>query len=434
LRTTAAAAIVRKDLLMFFNDRRAVIMGFVAPIAIASFFGFIFSGDRDREASRVPIRFIDGDGSAISTAIARGLAGDKTLAMEAGTLEEAREAVRKGRTTVAIVVPAGFGDAAGQAFFGGGPKPQLELLYDPSHAIELAMVRGVLTQHVMQEVSAEMFGGDQGRQLTRRSLEQMQGAGAPADAEGKALADMLASVNRWYERAPASPLPGASPGPPRGLTMPYEVREQAVTAQAGIAYNGFAHSFAGMGVQFLLFACIDLAIGMLTERQMGLWKRLRAAPISRLVLLGAKATSGAIISLLSLGMTFAFGMAVFGIRVQGSWPGFLAVCVATALMASAFGLLIAALGKTPQATRGVAILAVLLMVMLGGAWVPAFVFPAWLQKVTLVIPARWAVDGLDATTWRGVDFMGVLPAVGVLLGFAVLFGALAAARFRWDEA
>ena len=103
---------------------------------------------------------------------------------------------------------------------------------------------------------------------------------------------------------------------------------------------------------------------------------------------------------------------------RSSWPGFLAVCVATALMASTFGLLIAALGRTPQATRGVAILAVLLMVMLGGAWVPSFVFPGWLQKVTLVIPARWAVDGLDAATWRGVDFIGVLPAVGVLLAFA----------------
>jgi ABC-2 type transport system permease protein len=173
---------------------------------------------------------------------------------------------------------------------------------------------------------------------------------------------------------------------------------------------------------------------MLTERQLGLWKRLRAAPISRVVLLGAKAISGATIALLSLGVTFAFGMAVFGIRVEGSWPGFLAVCVATALMASSFGLLIAALGRTPQATRGVAILAVLLMVMLGGAWVPSLVFPAWLQKITLVIPARWAVDGLDATTWRGVDFMGVLPAIAVLLGFAAVFGALAVARFRWDEA
>jgi len=81
----------------------------------------------------------------------------------------------------------------------------------------------------------------------------------------------------------------------------------------------------------------------------------------------------------------------------------------------------------------VAILAVLLMVMLGGAWVPSFLFPAWLQRVTLVIPARWAVDGLDATTWRGASLVATLPTIGALLAFAALFGALAVARFRWEE-
>ena len=50
------------------------------------------------------------------------------------------------------------------------------------------------------------------------------------------------------------------------------------------------------------------------------------------------------------------------------------------------------------------------------------------------MPARWAVDGLDATTWRGVDFMGALPTIVVLLAFAALFASLAVARFRWEEA
>ena len=37
-------AMIRKDLQLFLTDRRAVIMGLVAPVAIASFFGSIFSG------------------------------------------------------------------------------------------------------------------------------------------------------------------------------------------------------------------------------------------------------------------------------------------------------------------------------------------------------------------------------------------------------
>jgi ABC-2 type transport system permease protein len=75
-----------------------------------------------------------------------------------------------------------------------------------------------------------------------------------------------------------------------------------------------------------------------------------------------------------------------------------------------------------------------MMVMLGGAWVPAFVFPAWMQQVTLVVPVRWAVDGMDAMTWRGIGVIGALAPTLVLLGFAALFATIATMRFRWEEA
>ncbi len=103
-------------------------------------------------------------------------------------------------------------------------------------------------------------------------------------------------------------------------------------------------------------------------------------------------------------------------------------------MASSFGLLLAALGKTPGAARGTSMLAVLLLAMLGGGWVPAFVFPEWLRTVTLVLPTRWAIDGLDAVTWRGAGFVaGALSAAAVLLGYAALFLLIPRLRFRWTD-
>ena len=98
-----------------------------------------------------------------------------------------------------------------------------------------------------------------------------------------------------------------------------------------------------------------------------------------------------------------------------------------------FGLLIAALGKTPEATRGLAILATLLLVMLGGAWVPSFIFPQWLQTASLFVPTRWAIDGLDAMTWRGLGLGAAVLPVLAMLGFTAVFGALAIARFGWEE-
>jgi ABC-2 type transport system permease protein len=95
--------------------------------------------------------------------------------------------------------------------------------------------------------------------------------------------------------------------------------------------------------------------------------------------------------------------------------------------------MVAALGRTPEATRGLAILATLLMVMLGGAWVPSFIFPPWLQTVSMWMPTHWAVDGLDAMTWRGLPLQAALLPVAAMLGFTLLFSVVALARFQWEE-
>jgi ABC-2 type transport system permease protein len=425
----ALIALVRKDLLLLFSDRRAVILTFALPIAIASFFGSIFggSGNDSTAPARIPIAFVDRDGSAISKGILAGLLAERSVAVSTPSLEEARAAVQTGDVAVAVIVPRGFGDAAGRAFLMQGSRPQVELLFDPSRSGELAMVRGMLTGQAIEAVGAEVFGGAQGRAIVDETLGQLDTTGVPPEMQS-ALRNYLQSVQQLNQQSEAL-------GGGVGITVPFGVKEDAVIAGGiGAQYNGYAHSFAGMGIQFLLFAAIELGIGILLERELGIWKRFRSAPLSRFTLLAARAASGTIITLLTLVVSFAFAMIVFGVRIHGSVIGFAAIAVACSIMAATFGLLVAALGRTPAATRRVATFAVLVMVMLGGAWVPSFIFPAWLQQITVVIPARWAVDGLDAMTWRGLGIDAAIVPTLVLLGFSVLFAAITVARFRWEEA
>ena len=424
------AAMVRKDLQLFFSDRRAVIMSFAVPIAIASFFGSIFAGPgNNAEPARIAVAVTDLDGSAISAGIVAGLEGDRNLRVSKRTESEARDAVKRGRTSVAIVMRMGFGEAAGRAFFGNREKPPLDVIFDPSHSTELAMVRGILTEHVMQTVSREMFNGAEGRRYVERTLPQIEGSDMPDDQK-RVLLQLLRSVLTLNLQGDGSAA-GQTRAP--GLTLPYTVREEAMTAGSNIAYNGYAHSFAGMGIQFLLFAAANLGVEVLLERQRGLWKRLRSAPVSRLLLLAGKTVSGTIIALMTLLVSFGFAMIVFKVRISGSVVGFFAVSIACSVMAATFGLVVAALGKTPASARGVTTLAVLMMVMLGGAWVPTFVFPAWLQQLTVIVPARWAVDGLDAMTWRGLGIDSAVVPTLMLLLFAAAFAGVALTRFRWDE-
>jgi ABC-2 type transport system permease protein len=290
------------------------------------------------------------------------------------------------------------------------------VLFDPSHSVEASMVKGLLTGQVMQAVSRTGFKPE----TARRSME----SAAMAAGDKAALGRLLDSVEAFQTR------PGSSGG--GGLTVPFAMTDEAVTAGTGVAYNGYAHSFGGMAIQFMLFMGIDVGIGMLLLRQRGLWRRFRAAPLSKSVLLGSRAASAMVVGMLILGVVFGFAFVAFDVRISGSVVGFIGVCAAFSLMTAAYGMLIAAIGKTPEAARGLATLATLLMVMLSGAWVPSFLFPQWMQAVTKAVPARWAMDGLDAMTWRGLGVEEAVLPILVLLGSAVLFGGVAVWRFRWE--
>ncbi len=421
----AFIALVRKDLQQFLGNRKALLMSVVAPIVIAAFFGSLF-GSGGSKPSAVPIAVTDLDQSPMSKAIVTALKADTALAVAELGADEALALVKTGKRRVAVVLPKGLGQQAPRAMFGGAPKPEITLHHDPSQAIALQLVRGLLTQHVMQTVSQSAFSGNSNTMADLREQALRSEQLSP-----QSRTDLLAlfdSVGRLQAASPA-----ASGANALSFTAPFTTRELEASARAELRYNGYAHSFAGMGVQFILMMSVDFGVALLLMRRMDLWKRLRAAPLSRATLLGSRLVSGALIALFVFTAIYAVAFVAFGVRVEGSWLGFIAVLIAFALLTTSFGLLIASLGGTPEATRGLAILATLFMVMLGGAWVPSFLFPAWLQTVSLAVPARWAVDGLDAMTWRGLPFTDALAPVGVMLAFTAAFTAIAIARFRWQE-
>jgi len=389
---TAFLALVHTDLLLYLHNRRALLMSLVAPILIGAFFGSLFN-QREAQVQQVPVAVVDLDGSALSAQVLAALRADAALKLSTPDAATALDGVRRGSLRAVVTVPAGFGAQAVAALQGRADKPQLALAHDPSQNVVLPLLRGLLAQHVSQAVAQTAFGG----------------------------------------AAPGSD--GSAPRRGPEFSMPFTLQETSALVQkrAGDGYDSYAHAFAGMGVQFVLLMAVDTGIALLLMRRTGLWQRLRAAPLSRLQLLGSRVASGAVIGLGVFVVVFGVAIAVFGVRVQGSLPGLLAVMAATALCSATLGLMVAALGRSPEATRGLAILVTLLLVMLGGAWVPSFLFPPWLQTAAAWTPTHWAVQGMDAMTWRALPLADAGLPVAVLLGFAALFGAVALWRFPWND-
>jgi len=374
---TAFRALVRKDIALFLRDRRAMVISVLTPILVAAFFGSLFAPvSGGNSIARMKVGVVDLDQSALTKAVLESLTQDASLDVQVLPEDQASDLVRSGKLRAAIVFPKEFEPAATGALVGIGQMPDVKLLYDPSQSMVRPMVAGLLSQHVMQRLSRPNFIGN-------------------------------------------------------SKPIPFNVDSIAVTA--GPRYNSYSHSFAGMSIQFILLMGIDAGIALLLMRQEGMWRRLRAAPLSRWVLLGSRVTGTTLIAMGILAVVYLVARVVFNVRIEGSLLGFTLVAAAFALLAATTGLMIASIGGSVGATRAVSTLLVLLLVMLGGAWVPSFLFPEWLQHVTEFVPTRWAVDGLDNTTWRGLPLEYGLKPAAILVGWSALFALIAVWRFNWED-
>ncbi|HZV93861.1 MAG TPA: ABC transporter, partial [Caldimonas sp.] len=99
---SALFALVRKDLVLYFSNRRALVMSIAAPIVIAAFFGSLF-GSTGGKTTRIPVALADLDGSALSRQVGAGLRDDAALDVRELPAASAVDAVRRGDVRVAIV-------------------------------------------------------------------------------------------------------------------------------------------------------------------------------------------------------------------------------------------------------------------------------------------------------------------------------------------
>jgi ABC-2 type transport system permease protein len=428
----AITALVRNDLRIFRTDRRAVIIGILVPILIAAFFGYVFGGTGDAETGKIPVIVVDEDQSAVSKGIADDLQKDSLVAVQLLDREQAEKQVKAGKAQVAAIIPKGFGDDSAKALFTSQNKPTVEMLIDPSQAMSSKVVEGLFVQYGMQEITKSAFSTQTGENLLADYVNKLE-ADVATHPEADDMKMMLQALQRLRHRAEAAGNGGAGTGLQRGLTVPYEVSTVRVTSGHDVIYNGYAHSFAGMTVQFLLLAGVDAGVVLLLLRERGIWQRLRSAPLAKTDFLVAKTIATMLIGMFQIAVIYAAAIAIFGVRISGSVAGFVVIAIVFCFMNATFGLMLASIGRSAPATRGIAVMVTLLMVMVGGAWVPSFVFPKWLQQASLIAPTRWAVDGFDAMTWRGLGFDAAIAPTLVLAGTAALCLAIAIYRFKWGE-
>lgn len=177
-------------------------------------------------------------------------------------------------------------------------------------------------------------------------------------------------------------------------------------------------------------ACLGLPTTIVSERERGVWRRYRLAPMptAGFVLTTVAARYVILISagLLQMAIAAAVGMPAPRHPVD-LWLAFTFVAFAFI----GLGLVLAMLADNVPAVQALGQSIFLPMLIIGGVAVPLASLPDWAQRASSFLPGRYAVEALQATaTGSGVALTDFSLIALTVIGVA---GCLAATRlFRWD--
>ncbi|HUH07680.1 MAG TPA: ABC transporter permease [Egibacteraceae bacterium] len=209
---------------------------------------------------------------------------------------------------------------------------------------------------------------------------------------------------------------------------------QLSLVSAGYADAGGAEqAVPGMTVMFTLFMVAVVGFRIFEEHGWGTWDRLRASPAGPAAIMVGKIAPSFAVVLAQLAVLFGGGVALYGLRIAGAASALALLAVALGAMVVSLGVLLAAYARTAQQLNALANVGATALACLGGALVPLSALPAWAQSVAPATPTYWAMRGFRAVILDGGGIVEALAPVMALLGFAGLFAALAALRFRFDE-
>ncbi len=420
--------IVRKDLAVFFSDKKGAAMVIVVPTVLGVLMGTIF--DPGDGPSPLEVAVVDLDGGAAVGDLVKRLDAEASIEVVAMGEAEARAAVEAGDMGVALRFAPGCSEKLSpQAMFVSGDRTGLTLWVDPSRQTEADIVTGLLTKTMMESVFAKV--GDPTAQ--RKMFDDLR-AGLGNDAGSRpGLAKFLEDGAAFAEENDAAQKADPAAGGGMALSPPLTVKAEALVAAGPSAgFNSHAHTFAGMLMQFLLFSASSHAKGLFAERTSGTLDRLRMTRASPTQILLGSATALGLVSLLATAVVFGVGVLFFDVQFRSGLPALAVVAVGQAALTGSFALLLAGLAHSEKQLDAVGTLAILTLCFVSGAWVPAFMLPGFLHTLAPLVPTRWLLDGMAGATWRGLGLGHALQTMGVLFAFSAAFAAIGIKRFRWS--
>jgi ABC-2 type transport system permease protein len=185
-------------------------------------------------------------------------------------------------------------------------------------------------------------------------------------------------------------------------------------------------------ITWVFIPLIGISAAFAYERQRGTLRRLLTTPTGRGTYLLGTILGFVFWALVQMTLLVTFGALVMKVNWADNPAALAVILTASALAAASLGTMLGTLVRTESQASGLSIMLGMVMALLGGCWYPIELFPAVMQNIVKVLPTTWAMQGMLDILLRGQGVVGILPVVGVLLGFAALFFVIGIWRFKYE--
>ncbi|RQP15937.1 ABC transporter permease [Parapedobacter defluvii] len=194
----------------------------------------------------------------------------------------------------------------------------------------------------------------------------------------------------------------------------------------GIIPNAVQHNVPAWILFGIFFIVVPLGINLVKEKNLGTYIRLRTSPVSYTVILGGKIITYTVICLIQFALMLLIAKYIFPLigliefDPGAQLPLMVLIAFVAGLAAIGLGILIGTLAETQEQSAPFGAIFVIILAALGGVWVPTFIMPEVMQKVSAFSPMNWGISAFYDVILRNGTATDIARPLGYLLLFFVI--------------
>lgn len=185
-----------------------------------------------------------------------------------------------------------------------------------------------------------------------------------------------------------------------------------------------------IGVLLSMTLVIIMGMSVVRERERGTLEQLVVTPITRTSLMLGKVLPFVLVGYVQMTVILTLGRLVFDVPLRGSLPLLYLAAVGFIGANLAIGLWLSTMVRTQAQAMQAGFLFLLPNLLLSGFMFPREAMPEPAQWIGAALPLTYFLQVLRGILLKGVGIEALWPQMSILMGFAVLFIALAVRRFH----